>query len=144
MCVARRGWLGSRVVINDGEDPRELSELVVPLSGSLESTGDPFLQYRLLNGDGVAVQPVTAFFAELAACGRPPRPSALMGWICCAGSDPLTAPSPTGDQMTLIAIKELVWSRMCVVPCWRGIARFGRRVRGHWARRGSSVRRGGR
>jgi hypothetical protein len=38
-----------------------------------------------------------------------------MAWICCVGSDPLTAPSPTGDQVTLIAIKELVWSRMCVV-----------------------------
>jgi site-specific recombinase XerD len=47
-----------------------LSELVVPLIGSLEATGDLFLPYRLVDGDGVVVEPVTAFFAELAACGR--------------------------------------------------------------------------
>jgi site-specific recombinase XerD len=48
-----------------------LSELVVPLAGSLEATGDLFLQYCLVDGDGFAVEPVAAFFAELAACGRP-------------------------------------------------------------------------
>lgn len=58
-------------MINDGSVPPELSELVVPLTGSLEGTGDLFLQYRLVDGDGVVVEPVTAFFAELAACGRP-------------------------------------------------------------------------
>jgi integrase len=71
MCVVGPGWLGSRAVINGGDVPRELSELVVPLAGSLEATGDLFLPYRLVDGDGVAVEPVTAFLAELAACGRP-------------------------------------------------------------------------
>jgi hypothetical protein len=71
MCVIRLGWLGSRAVINDGDVPRELSELVVPLVGSLEVPGDLFLQYCLVDGDGVVVEPVAAFFAELAACGRP-------------------------------------------------------------------------
>ena len=47
------GWLGSRAVINEGDLPRELSELVVPLVGSLEATGDLFLPYRLVDGDGV-------------------------------------------------------------------------------------------
>jgi site-specific recombinase XerD len=70
MCVVGRGWLDCRVVINEGDVPRELSELVVPLTGSLEATGDLFLPYRLVDGDGVVVEPVTAFFAELAACGR--------------------------------------------------------------------------
>src|SRR4029077_4112019 len=51
--------------------PRELSALVVPLRGLLETTGDLFQPYRLGDGDGVAVRPVSAFFAELAACGRP-------------------------------------------------------------------------
>jgi hypothetical protein len=71
MCVLRLGWLGSCAVINDGDLPRELSALVVPLVGSIEATGDLFLPYRLVDGDGVAVEPVAAFFAELAACGRP-------------------------------------------------------------------------
>ena len=66
-----RCWLGSVLVINDGDVPRELSGLVVPLRGSLEATGDLFVPYRLVDGDGVVVGPVAAFFAELAACGRP-------------------------------------------------------------------------
>ena len=46
----RGGWLGSRAVINDGDlPPRELSELVVPLCGSLEATGDLFVPYRLVD-----------------------------------------------------------------------------------------------
>jgi site-specific recombinase XerD len=71
MCVVRPCWLGSRVVINDGDLPRELSELVVPLAGSLEPTGDLFLPYRVVDDDGGVVEPAAAFFAELAACGRP-------------------------------------------------------------------------
>jgi integrase len=65
-----RCWLGSLLVINDGDGPRELSGLVVPLAGSLEATGDLFGPYRLVDGDGVTVEPAAAFFAELAACGR--------------------------------------------------------------------------
>ena len=68
---SRSGWLGSVLVINDGDVPRELSGLVVPLRGSLEATGDLFEPYRLVDGDGVVVGPAAAFFAELAACGRP-------------------------------------------------------------------------
>ena len=33
--------------------------------------GDLFVPYRLVDGDGVVVVPAAAFFAELAACGRP-------------------------------------------------------------------------
>ena len=58
-------------MINDGDGLRELSGLVVPRGGSLEATGDLFEPYRLLDGGGVAVGPAGAFFAELAACGRP-------------------------------------------------------------------------
>ena len=58
-------------MINDGDMPRELSALVVPLRGLVETTGDLFQPYRLVDGDGVAVGPVSAFFAEVAACGRP-------------------------------------------------------------------------
>jgi hypothetical protein len=58
-------------VINDGDVPRELSGLVVPQRGSLEATGDLFVPYRLVDGDGAVVLPAAAFFAELAGCGRP-------------------------------------------------------------------------
>jgi hypothetical protein len=60
--------------------------LVVPQRGSLEATGDLFVPYRLVDGDGAVVVPVAAFFAELARVGGRRRRSARMGWICCAGS----------------------------------------------------------
>jgi integrase len=51
--------------------PRELSGLVVPQRGSLEATGDLFVPFRLVDAGGAVVAPAAAFFAELAACGRP-------------------------------------------------------------------------
>jgi integrase len=53
-----------------GEAPRELSRLVVPQSGSLEATGDPFQPFRLIDADGVVVAAAGAYFRELAGCGR--------------------------------------------------------------------------
>jgi site-specific recombinase XerD len=44
--------------------------MVVPLRGALESTGDVFEPYRLLDAEGRLVAPVAVFFAELAAGGR--------------------------------------------------------------------------
>ena len=58
-------------MISDGDLPRELAGLVVSRRGCLEATGDPFQPYRLVDGAGALVVPVAAFFAELAACGRP-------------------------------------------------------------------------
>jgi hypothetical protein len=58
-------------VINDGDVARELSGLVVPRRGSVEVTGDLFVPYRLVDAAGAVVLPAAAFFAELAACGRP-------------------------------------------------------------------------
>jgi integrase len=58
-------------VINDGDGLRELSGLVVPRGGSLEATGDLFEPYRLVDEGGAVVGSTVAFFAELAACGRP-------------------------------------------------------------------------
>jgi hypothetical protein len=56
---------------NEENVPRVLSGLVVPPSGSLEATGNPFEPYRLVDGAGETIRPAAAFFAELAACGRP-------------------------------------------------------------------------
>jgi hypothetical protein len=58
-------------MINDGYAPRELSGLVVPQRGSLAASGDLFQPYRLVDASGAVVVSAAAFFAELAACGRP-------------------------------------------------------------------------
>src|SRR6266700_4196473 len=65
-----------------GDAPRDLSQLVVPRHGWLESTGDLFEPYRLVGRGGAVVAPVSAYFSELAACGTvrlngvPPRRAA--------------------------------------------------------------------
>jgi integrase len=58
-------------MITEGDAPRDLSRLVMPLGGSLEATGDLFEPYRLADADGVVLVPASAYFRELAACGRP-------------------------------------------------------------------------
>ena len=62
--------LPSRTVISDGDAPRDLAALVVPLAGSVQDTGDMFVPYRLADVAGAAVEPVSAFLAELQASGR--------------------------------------------------------------------------
>lgn len=57
--------------MTDASDvPRDLSLLVVPLSGRLELTDDLFEPYRLLDAEGVVVAPVAAYLGDLQACGR--------------------------------------------------------------------------
>ena len=56
---------------DEDDDPTDLSRLAVPQVGSLETTGDPFQPYRLLDAAGAPVPAADAYFAELAACGRP-------------------------------------------------------------------------
>jgi len=56
-------------VISDGDAPRDLAALVVPLTGSVQDTGDVFVPWRLADAAGTAVEPVSAFLAELQASG---------------------------------------------------------------------------
>jgi integrase len=58
-------------VFDESDVPTDLSELAVPLVGSLETSGDPFQPYRLVDAAGASISAATAYFAELAACGRP-------------------------------------------------------------------------
>lgn len=44
--------------------------MVVPLAGAVEATGDPFEPCRLVDSGGEPVFAVTAFLADLQACGR--------------------------------------------------------------------------
>ena len=71
-----------RTMITDGDAPRDLSRLVMPLGGSLEATGDLFEPYRLVDGDGVVLVPAAAYFRELAACGRPAATHRSYGMLC--------------------------------------------------------------
>ena len=70
-CREGLGWLGSLLVMGDGDLPRDLAVLVVPGRGGLQATGDLFQPYRLVDDEGGVVAPVAAYFAELSACGRP-------------------------------------------------------------------------
>ena len=118
-----RGWLGSVLVINDGDMPRELSALVVPLRGSLEATGDLFEPYRLVDGDGVVVAPVAAFFAELAACGRPATTQRSYGMDLLRWFRFLWAVGVGWDQATRVEARDFCrWLQVAVKPTrphWR-------------------------
>ena len=56
----------------DGETEatRDLASVVVAQVGGLVATGDPWVPYRLVDGDGAVVEAVSAWLAELAAAGR--------------------------------------------------------------------------
>jgi len=53
-----------------GGSSRDLARLVVPAVGSLAATGDLWEPYRLLDADGVVVDPVASYFRDLQASGR--------------------------------------------------------------------------
>jgi hypothetical protein len=96
---------------------------VVPLVGSLEATGDLFLPYRLVDGEGVAIEPVTAFFAELAACGRPATTQRSYGMDLLRWFRFLWALGVGWDQVTRVEARDFCrWLRVTVKPTrphWR-------------------------
>jgi site-specific recombinase XerD len=57
-------------VIESEENGRDLASLVVSRAGRLVATGDRLEPYRLLDGEGVVVEPVGVFLRELLASGR--------------------------------------------------------------------------
>src|SRR6266516_3469661 len=109
--------------MNDGDMPRELSALVVPLRGLLETTGDLFRPYRLVDGDGVAVGPVSAFFAELAACGRPATTQRSYGMDLLRWFRFLWTVGVAWDQATRVEARDFCcWLQAAVKPArphWR-------------------------
>ena len=58
-------------MLDEDDDPTDLTQLAVPQVGSLVATGDPFQPYHLLDAAGGPVRAADAYFAELIACGRP-------------------------------------------------------------------------
>ncbi len=57
-------------MIGDGDPERDLAALVVPQSGRLVATGNPYEPYRLVDPDGQVVEAATAYFRDLLAAGR--------------------------------------------------------------------------
>ena len=53
-----------------GGSSRDLARLVVPPTGSLVPTGDPWEPYRLLDADAAVVDPAATYFRDLQASGR--------------------------------------------------------------------------
>jgi hypothetical protein len=122
-CRAGLRWLGSLLVINDKDVPRDLSRLVVPLAGSLEQTDDLFAPYRLVDGDGATVEPVAAFFAELTACGRPATTHRSYGMDLLRWLRFLWALGVDWDQATRVEARDFIrWLQVAVKPTrphWR-------------------------
>ena len=112
------------IVDGDGSEvPRELAGLVVPRRGSLEATGDLFQPYRLVDGDGAVVAPVAAFFAELAACGRPATTQRSYGMDLLRWFRFLWALGVGWDQATRVEARDFCrWLQVAVKPArphWR-------------------------
>jgi len=60
----------SPVMVRQGEPGIDPAGLVVPLAGRLVVTGDRWEPYRLVDGDGTAVDSAGAYFGHLQAAGR--------------------------------------------------------------------------
>ena len=109
-------------MIADGDVPRDLSRLVVPLAGSLEPTGDLFEPFRLVDAGGVVVVPAAEFFRELAACGRPAATHRSYGMDLLRWWRFLWAAGIGWDQATSAEARDFC--------CWIGLA--DKPVRPHW------------
>ncbi|MEV5312075.1 site-specific integrase [Streptomyces sp. NPDC052610] len=59
-------------MLETGGPSRDLISFVLPQTGALVEVADPAQPYVLLDAAGAVVEPVSAFFAELQACSRPP------------------------------------------------------------------------
>jgi integrase len=110
-------------VINDGDAPRELSGLVVPQRGWLEATGDLFVPFRLVDAGGAVVVPAAAFFAELAACGRPATTQRSYGMDLLRWFRFVWALGVDWDQATRVEARDFCrWLQVTVKPTrphWR-------------------------
>ena len=51
-------------------DGRDLASLAVPAAGELIAVNDRYEPFRMTGLDGMTVEPVTEFFADLLAVGR--------------------------------------------------------------------------
>src|SRR6266568_7061082 len=109
-------------MITGGEAPRELSGLVVPQSGSLETTGDLFEPFRLTDADGGVVAVAGAYFRDLAACGRAAATQRSYGMALLRWWRFLRAVEIGWDQATRAEARDFL--------CWVQLA--DKPERAHW------------
>ena len=95
---------------------------MVPLAGSLESTGDLFEPCRLVDPAGVVVGPACVFLRELAASGRPATTQRSYGMDLLRWFRFLHAVQIRWDQATRAEARDFL--------CWIQLA--GKPSRPHW------------
>ena len=108
---------------------RDLAVMVVPQVGYLAETGDACDPYRLVDGDGAAVEAVTEYFRDLQAAGR--STSTLRSY----GLDLLR-------WFRFLWAVDVPWSRATRVEArdfcrWMLVA--GKPLRSHWRHQGGST-----
>jgi integrase len=110
-------------MIKEGDAPRDLSRLVVPLGGSLEATGDLFEPYRLVDAGGAVLVPAAAYFRELAACGRPAATHRSYGMALLRWWRFIWAVECSWDEATRVEARDFCsWIQLAdkpVRPHWR-------------------------
>lgn len=102
--------------------PRDLSLLVVPCRGSLESTADPFEPYRLVDAAGGVVGAVAGYLRDLQAAGRSPATQRSYGMDLLRWFRFLWAVDVGWDRATQLEARDFC--------CW--IQGSDKAVRPHW------------
>src|SRR5215469_2404895 len=113
--------LASRLM-TERDEPPGLSGLIVPLSGAVQATADPFEPFRLVDPAGDPVLPVMEFLADLQAGGRAAATQrsyamALLRWFRF-----LWAVEVPWDQATRVEAREFI----------RWVQIVGKPERRHW------------
>jgi hypothetical protein len=102
---------------------------VVPLAGRLVETGDRVDPYRVVDGAGVVVEPVAAYFRDLQAIGRSNATLRSYGMDLLRWFRFLWAIDVTWDRATQVEAREFAR--------WLQVA--GKPVRVHWRRGGGDL-----
>jgi integrase len=113
----------------DGEVQRDLVSLRIPAAGSLVVTGDRWEPYRLVDGDGAAVEAVTSFFCDLQAAGRSPATTRSYGLDLLRWFRFLWAIGVPWERATRAEARD--FSRWLLVA--------GKPVRPHWRSTGTAI-----
>jgi site-specific recombinase XerD len=116
-------------MIEEGRPFRDLAALVVPLVGGLVETGDRYEPYRLVDVNGMAVEPVTVFFRDLLAAGRAESTVRSYGMDLLRWFRFVWAAGVTWDRAARAEARD--FSR------WLQVA--GKQPRAHWRRPGQAA-----